>query len=221
MNDNNNKNEHLDELEKDDLDTLKQNSLQESETKTVEKKLEESETKTVEKKLEETEEKLLRSLAEIENQRRRFEKEVKDAFEFGSFNFAKESLAILDNLQRAKMAIKNDEALKNSKDLDKFLENITVIESDLISIFEKNRIKKINTRNQKFDPNLHQAMSEIEDEKAETGTILQDIQPGYMLGERLLRPALVAVAKKKSFKNEQNDQKKNENNLVEKEKTPI
>ena len=177
--------------------------------------------KSLEEKLTESDDKLLRSLAEIENQRRRFEKEVKDAFEFGSFNFAKESLAILDNLQRAKMAIKNDEALKNNKDLDKFLENITVIENDLISIFEKNRIKKINTRNQKFDPNLHQAMSEIEDEQAETGTILQDIQPGYMLGERLLRPALVAVAKKKSFKNEQNDQKKNENNLVEKEKTPI
>jgi molecular chaperone GrpE len=178
--------------------------------KNVDSKPETKKEQSLEEKFAESEDKLLRSLAEIENQRRRFEKEVKDAFEFGSFNFAKESLAILDNLQRAKMAIKNDEALKNNKDLDKFLENITVIENDLISIFEKNRIKKINTRNQKFDPNLHQAMSEIEDEQAETGTILQDIQPGYMLGERLLRPALVAVAKKKSFKNEQNDQKKNE-----------
>ena len=189
--------------------------------KNVDSKPEIKKEQSLEEKFAESEDKLLRSLAEIENQRRRFEKDVKDAFEFGSFNFAKESLAILDNLQRAKMAIKNDEALKNNKDLDKFLENITVIENDLISIFEKNRIKKINTRNQKFDPNLHQAMSEIEDEQAETGTILQDIQPGYMLGERLLRPALVAVAKKKSFKNEQNDQKKNENDLVEKEKTPI
>ena len=178
--------------------------------KNVDSKPETKKEQSLEEKFAESEDKLLRSLAEIENQRRRFEKEVKDAFEFGSFNFAKESLAILDNLQRAKMAIKNDEALKNNKDLDKFLENITVIENDLISIFEKNRIKKINTRNQKFDPNLHQAMSEIEDEQAETGTILQDIQPGYLLGERLLRPALVAVAKKKSFKNEQNDQKKNE-----------
>ena len=165
---------------------------------------------TLEEKFAESEDKLLRSLAEIENQRHRFEKEIKDAFEFGSFNFAKESLAILDNLQRAKMAIKNDETLKDNKDLDKFLENITVIENDLVSIFEKNRIKKINTQNQKFDPNLHQAMSEIEDEKTETGTILQDIQPGYMLGERLLRPALVAVAKKKSSKNELNEEKKDD-----------
>jgi len=165
---------------------------------------------SLEEKFAESEDKLLRSLAEIENQRRRFEKEIKDAFEFGSFNFAKESLAILDNLQRAKMAIKNDEVLKNNKDIDKFLENITIIENDLVSIFEKNRIKKINTQNQKFDPNFHQAMSEIEDEKAETGTILQDIQPGYMLGERLLRPALVAVAKKKSSKNEVNDEKKDD-----------
>ena len=155
---------------------------------------------TLDEKLKDTEEKLLRSLAEIENQRRRFEKEVKDAFEFGSYNFAKESLAILDNLERAKLAIKNDENLKTNKDLDKFLENITIIENDLVSIFEKNRIKKINTQNQKFDPNLHQAMSEVEDEKAETGTILQEIQAGYMLGERLLRPALVGVAKKSEEK---------------------
>tara|TARA_B110000971_G_scaffold219180_1_gene259703 strand:+ start:344 stop:979 length:636 start_codon:yes stop_codon:yes gene_type:complete len=210
MNDNNNKNEHLDELEKDDLDTLKQNSLQESETKTVEKKLEESETKTVEKKLEETEEKLLRSLAEIENQRRRFEKEVKDAFEFGSFSFAKESLAILDNLQRAKEAIKNDEKLKVNVDLDKFLDNITIVEKDLITIFEKNKIKKIDTIDQKFDPNFHQAMSETEDEKAESGTILQEIQAGYMLGERLLRPSLVGVSKKKSQKNHKNMDNKEE-----------
>ena len=162
---------------------------------------------SLEDKLAESEDKLLRSLAEIENQRRRFEKEIKDAFEFGSFNFAKESLAILDNLQRAKLAIKNDEILKNNKDLDKFLENITVIEKDLVSIFEKNRIKKINTLNHKFDPNLHQAMSEIEDEKVETGSILQEIQSGYMLGERLLRPALVAVAKKKRSQNDEKDKK--------------
>ena len=166
--------------------------------------------KSLEDKFAESEDKLLRSLAEIENQRRRFEKEIKDAFEFGSFNFAKESLAILDNLQRAKLAIKNDEILKNNKDLDKFLENIIVIEKDLVSIFERNRIKKINTENQKFDPNLHQAMSEIEDEKAETGSILQEIQTGYMLGDRLLRPALVAVAKKKTSKNEEKDKEKDE-----------
>ena len=151
---------------------------------------------TIEEKLKDSEDKLLRSLAEIENQRKRFEKEIKEAFEFGSFNFAKESLAILDNLGRAKLAIKNDESLKDNKDLEKFLENITIIEKDLISIFEKNRINKIDTKNKKFDPNLHQAMSEIDDLKAAPGTILQEIQAGYMLGERLLRPALVGVAKK-------------------------
>ena len=163
---------------------------------------------SVEEKPKDTEDKLLRSLAEIENQRRRFEKEIKDAFEFGSFNFAKESLAILDNLQRAKIAIKNDKGLKDNKDLDKFLENIDIIEKDLLSIFERNNIKKISTKDKKFDPNLHQAMTEIEDDKKEPGTVVQEIQSGYMLGERLLRPALVAVAKKNNSKNEQKDEKK-------------
>tara|TARA_B110001450_G_scaffold245726_1_gene259090 strand:+ start:158 stop:760 length:603 start_codon:yes stop_codon:yes gene_type:complete len=173
-------------------------------TENVETKKENS----VEEQLKESEDKLLRSLAEIENQRRRFEKEIRDAFEFGSFNFAKESLAILDNLQRARIAIKNDEKLKNNEDLDKFLENITIIEKDLVTIFEKNRIKKIDTTNKKFDPNLHQAMSEIEKDDVETGTILQEIQAGYMLAERLLRPALVGVAKKKTIEKEENKQKK-------------
>ena len=162
---------------------------------------------TIEEKLKDSEDKLLRSLAEIENQRKRFEKEIKDAFEFGSFNFAKESLAILDNLGRARLAIKNDESLKDNKDLDKFLENITIIEKDLISIFEKNRINKIDTKNKKFDPNFHQAMSEIDDLKAAPGTILQEIQAGYMLGERLLRPALVAVAKKVEKKDNKKEEK--------------
>ncbi len=172
------------------------------------KKAEES---TAEEKLKETEEKLLRSLAEIENQRRRFEKEIKDAFEFGSFNFAKESLAILDNLQRAKEAIKNDEKLKTNKDLGKFLENINIIEKDLVSIFERNRIKKIDLKNKKFDPNFHQAMSEIEDDETDPGTILHEIQSGYMLGDRLLRPSLVSVSKKKSSKDQENSDKKKEN----------
>ena len=163
---------------------------------------------SLDKKLKETEDKLLRSLAEIENQRRRFEKEIKDAFEFGSFNFAKESLAILDNLARAKNAIKTDEVLKTNKDLDKFLENISIIEKDLISIFEKNGIKKIDVNGKKFDPNFHQAMAEIEDDNSEIGTIVQEIQPGYMLSERLLRPALVGVAKKKNSKNAAKDEKK-------------
>ena len=173
-------------------------------------KEQESKESSPEKKLKDTEEKLLRSLAEIENQRRRFEKEIKDAFEFGSFNFAKESLAILDNLTRAKEAIKNDEKLKNNKDLDKFLENISIIEKDLISIFERNRIKKIEVSNKKFDPNFHQAMSELEDDTKEPGTILNEIQAGYMLGERLLRPALVSVSKKTSHKDQENKVKKEE-----------
>ena len=165
---------------------------------------------TLEEKLKISDDKLLRSLAEIENQRRRFEKEIKDAFEFGSFNFAKESLAILDNLQRAKEAIKNDEKLKKNADLDRFLENITIIEKDLVSIFEKNRIKKIESKDKIFDPNIHQAMSEIEDEKVEAGTVLQEIQAGYMLGERLLRPSLVSVSKKKATKDQENIDKKEE-----------
>ena len=165
---------------------------------------------TLEEKLKISDDKLLRSLAEIENQRRRFEKEIKDAFEFGSFNFAKESLAILDNLQRAKEAIKNDEKLKKNVDLDRFLENITIIEKDLLSIFEKNRIKKIESKDKIFDPNIHQAISEIEDEKVESGTVLQEIQAGYMLGERLLRPSLVSVSKKKTTKDQENIDKKEE-----------
>ena len=161
-----------------------------------------------ENKIKELEDKLARAYAEIENQRRRFEKEIKEAFEFGSFNFAKEILTSLDNLQRAKVAIKNDEKLKGNKDLDKFLENITIIEKDLISIFEKNNIKKIESCKKKFDPNFHQAMSEVEDDNVEPGTILQEIQAGYMLGERLLRPSLVSVSKKKTPQNQDNIDKK-------------
>jgi molecular chaperone GrpE len=180
----------------------KSNEKESSETKN------ETEELTFEERLKDTEEKLLRSLAEIENQRRRFEKDIKDAFEFGSFNFAKESLAILDNLQRAKEAINNDEKLKTNKDLDKFLDNINIIEKDLITIFEKNNIKKIDTKNKKFNPNFHQAMSEIESKTEDSGTILQEIQAGYMLGERLLRPALVAVSKKNQSKDQVNKEKK-------------
>ena len=183
--------------------------------KEAEKSHETSEEKkeelSVDQKLKEAENKLLRSLAEIENQRRRFEKEIKDAFEFGSFNFAKESLAILDNLDRAKNAIKNDEVLKTNKDLERFLGNISIIEKDLITIFEKNRITKINAKGEKFDPNLHQAMAEIEDENSEVGTIVQEIQCGYMFGERLLRPALVGVSKKKVLKSEEKSEKKDKN----------
>ena len=185
-----------------------QDTSQVSEENIKDSKKQDSKDKSLEEKLKETEDKLLRSLAEIENQRRRFEKEIKDAFEFGSFNFAKESLAILDNLQRAKEAIKNDSSMKENKDLEKFLENINVIEKDLVSIFEKNNIRKIEAKGKIFDPNLHQAMAEIEDSNFKSGNVVQEIQPGYMLGERLLRPALVAVAKKKNGKNEEKEEKK-------------
>ena len=194
----------------DDKQKQKKNDIDRSDNDTQSNNIKKNEDISIEDKLKKTEDKLLRSLAEIENQRRRFEKEVKDAFEFGSFNFAKESLAILDNLQRAKVAIKNDDNLKNNKDLNKFLDNLTIIEKDCITIFEKNRITKIDTKDKKFDPNLHQAMTEIEDSKSEPGTIVQEIQTGYMLGDRLLRPALVAVAKKNSNKSEENKDKKEE-----------
>mgnify|MGYP001328904122 CR=1 FL=1 len=175
-----------------------------------EKKEEEKEEKkelTVEEKLKNTEDKLLRSLAELENQRNRFEKDLKEAIDFGGFNFARENLSILDNLQRAYISIKNDETLKNNKDLDKFLKNIEIIEKDLLSIFKKNKIEKINTFKKKFDPNFHQAITEIEDNKVEPGTIVQEIQAGYMFGERLLRPSLVSVSKKSDQKIKQNKEK--------------
>ena len=171
------------------------------------KKEDEKELST-EEKLKDAEEKLLRTLAELENQRKRFDKEIKDAIDFGGFSFAKENLVILDNLQRAYISIKEDPVLKVNKDIDKFLNNIEIIEKDLISIFKKNRIEKIDTKNKKFDPNFHQAMTEMEDEKVESGTIVQEMLPGYMFGDRLLRPSLVAVSKKKA----QNEVKKPEKN---------
>ena len=171
------------------------------------KKEDEKELST-EEKLKDVEEKLLRTLAELENQRKRFDKEIKDAIDFGGFSFAKENLVILDNLQRAYISSKEDPVLKVNKDIDKFLNNIEIIEKDLISIFKKNRIEKIDTKNKKFDPNFHQAMTEMEDEKVEPGTIVQEMLPGYMFGDRLLRPSLVAVSKKKA----QNEVKKPEKN---------
>ena len=162
---------------------------------------------SLEDKLKEAQDKILRALAETENQRRRFEKETKEAFEYGGFNLARETLSVLDNLQRAHQSIKNNETLKENKDLNKFLENIEIIEKDLITIFEKNSIKKINCLNEKFDPNNHQSMLEIEDEKVDPGTVVQEIQPGYFYKERLLRPSFVAVAKKKDIKNNEKEEK--------------
>ncbi|MDB9760831.1 nucleotide exchange factor GrpE [Pelagibacteraceae bacterium] len=170
---------------------------------------------SLEEKLKETHEKLLRTMADSENQRRRSEKETKEAFEYGGFNFARETLSLLDNLQRAHQSIKNDESLKDSKDLSKFLENIQIIEKDLMSIFEKNNIKKIDCLNKKFNPNNHQAMLELEDENVEPGIVLQEIQPGYFFKDRLLRPSFVAVSKKKVPENEKL-RKKSDSTLAEK-----
>ena len=141
-------------------------------------------------------------MAEMENQRRRFEKERQEAFEFGGFNFARESLSLLDNIDRATASFKNDENLKNNKDLDKIIEGIEVVKKDLISIFKKNGIELIECMNKKFDPNFHQAMLELEDNTKESGTVVQEIQKGYMMKDRLLRPSLVGVAKKREEKEE-------------------
>jgi len=183
--------------------------------KEVEKQNGEIVEPTLETKLEELQDKLLRALADSENQRRRSEKETKEAFEYGGFNFARETLSLLDNLQRAHQSIKADESLKTNKDLNRFLENIQIIEKDITTIFEKNDIKKINCLNQKFDPNNHQAMLEMEDENVEPGTVLQEIQPGYFFKDRLLRPSFVAIAKKKILKNEKNEEKNNNSTLEE------
>ena len=157
---------------------------------------------TAEEKLKSIQEKLLRTMAEMENQRRRFEKERQEAFEFGGFNFAKESLALLDNIDRAIMSFKNDEKLKDNKDLDKIIEGIEIVKNDLISIFKKNGIEPISCIDKKFDPNFHQAMLEIENDSKEAGIVIQEIQKGYMMKDRLLRPSLVGVAKKIEEKKE-------------------
>ena len=169
--------------------------------------------KPVEDKIKELEEKLARTLAEMENQRRRFEKEKEDAYEYGGFAFARESLNLIDNLERSKDILKNDEKLKQTEALKKTLEHFDIIYKDLITIFNKNNIKPIESINKKLDPNLHQAMMEIENETKEPGTIIQEIQKGFTIKDRLLRPSLVAVSKR-TKKDEKNE--KNKENLTKK-----
>ena len=165
---------------------------------------------TNEEKIIDLEDRLARAFAEMENQRRRFEKEKKEAFEYGGFAFAKEALNLIDNLERSKLILENDETLKNSEVLKKTLEHLDIINKDLISIFSKNNIKPIESINKKLDPNFHQAMMEIEDDQKEPGTIVQEIQKGFTIKDRLLRPSLVGVSKKiedkvkKSEENEEN-----------------
>ena len=167
--------------------------------------------KTLEEKVTELEDKLARTFAEMENQRRRFEKEKEEAFEYGGFAFAKEALNLIDNLERSKQILKNDETIKDSEALKKTLEHLEIIGKDLISIFSKNNINPIESLNKKLDPNLHQAMMEIEDDQKEAGTIVQEIQKGFTIKDRLLRPSLVGVSKKSQNKNEKN--KENGDNL--------
>ena len=162
---------------------------------------------TPEDKIKELEDKLARTLAEMENQRRRFEKEKDDAFEYGGFSFAKESLNLIDNFDRAKQSLENDEKIKGSNVLKKTLEHLDIVKKDLISIFKKNNIEEIEAVNKKLDPNLHQAMMEVEDQNKEPGTIIQEIQKGYIMKGRLLRPSLVAVSKKPEKNEEKSDEK--------------
>ena len=169
---------------------------------------------STEEKIKELEDKVIRTFAEMENQRRRFEKEKEDAFEYGGYAFAKEALNLIDNLERSKLVLQSDEVLKDTEALKKTLEHLDVINKDLISIFTKNNIKPIDSINKKLDPNFHQAMMEIEDDSKEPGTIVQEIQKGFMIKDRLLRPSLVAVSKKtekKDKKSEENKENSSEN----------
>jgi len=165
---------------------------------------------TPEEKIEELEDKLARTFAEMENQRRRFEKEKDAAFEYGGYSFAKEALSLIDNLERSKQVLENDEKLKNTEALKKTLEHLEIINKDLISIFNKNNIKAIECIDKKLDPNLHQAMIEIENDQKEPGTIVQEIQKGFTMKDRLLRPSLVGVSKKTQNKDKESE--KNEEN---------
>ena len=169
---------------------------------------------TPEDKIKELEDKLARTFAEMENQRRRFEKEKEDAFEYGGTSFAREALNLIDNLERSKQVLENDEKLKNTEALNKTLEHLDIINKDLISIFTKNNIKPIDCLNKKLDPNFHQAMMEIEDDQKEPGTIIQEIQKGFMIKDRLLRPSLVGVSKKTQTEDKEsseNDENKENN----------
>ena len=161
-----------------------------------------------EEKIKELEDKVIRTFAEMENQRRRFEKEKEDAFEYGGYAFAKEALNLIDNLERSKLVLQSDEVLKDTEALKKTLEHLDIINKDLISIFTKNNIKPIDSINKKLDPNFHQAMMEIEDDSKDPGTIVQEIQKGFMIKDRLLRPSLVAVSKKTEKKDEKSEENK-------------
>ena len=189
-------------------DEKKNNKIKSTPSSEKKEELKEKEVElSPEDKIKELEEKLARTLAEMENQRRRFEKEKDDAFEYGGFSFARESLNLIDNFDRAKQSLENDEKIKESDVLKKTLEHLDIVKKDLISIFKKNNIEEIVALDKKLDPNLHQAMMEVEDNNKEPGTIVQEIQKGFKMKDRLLRPSLVAVSKK-TEKNEENKEEK-------------
>ena len=201
-------------MEKEEIKNKEQNNTEEvikdkSEIKNSEEK-EEKKQQTPEEKIKDLEDKVTRIYADMENQRRRYEKEKEEAFEYGGFSFARESLNLIDNLERSKVALQNDNELKNTEALKKIIEHLEIINKDMLSILKKNNIEVIKSINEKLDPNFHQAMMEIEDDAKDPGTIVQEIQKGFMMKDRLLRPALVCVSKKtqKSTENtEKNDQK--------------
>tara|TARA_B100000965_G_scaffold216340_1_gene181023 strand:- start:455 stop:1102 length:648 start_codon:yes stop_codon:yes gene_type:complete len=206
------------EIEKKDTQSETENNLQnnnekktDDEDKDFQTKEENIEKLSPEEEIEQLKDKLARTFAEMENQRRRYEKEKEDAFEYGGFSFAREALNLLDNLERSKISLENDEKLKNTDTLKKVLDHLDIINKDMLSIFKKNNIEPIKSINEKLDPNLHQAMMEIEDDKKDQGTIVQEIQKGFMMKERLLRPSLVGVSKKKIEKDSKEDIKDKEN----------
>ena len=199
------------EAELNTKSTENDNSDQEDDQKKVEPERNEVEKLTPEEELESLKDKLARTFAEMENQRRRFEKEKDDAYEYGGYSFAKEALNLLDNLERSKTALENDEKLKETEALKKIVDHLNIINKDMLSIFKKNNIEPVKSINEKLDPNLHQAMMEIEDDTKEPGTIVQEIQKGFMMKDRLLRPSLVGVSKKKEKEDVKKDQKDEKN----------
>ena len=211
-NQNNNMTKESQEPEKETPETKKNLDNEDKDNK--EQNKEESKDITPEEKIAELEDKVARTFAEMENQRRRFEKEKEEAFEYGGYSFAKEALNLIDNLERSKNVLETDEKLKDTEALKKSLEHLEIIKKDTISIFEKNNIKAIESINKKLDPNFHQAMIEIEDDAKEPGTIIQEIQKGFTIKDRLLRPSLVGVSKKTSKKEEKTE--KNEENIKDK-----
>ena len=202
-------------MEKEEIKNKEQNNTEEvikdkSEIKNSEEK-EVKKQQTPAEKIKDLEDKVTRIYADMENQRRRYEKEKEEAFEYGGFSFARESLNLIDNLERSKVALQNDNELKNTEALKKIIEHLEIINKDMLSILKKNNIEVIKSINEKLDPNFHQAMMEVEDDAKDPGTIVQEIQKGFMMKDRLLRPSLVGVSKKKLEKNEKEDQKDEKN----------